>query len=56
MGIDSSVSAVRKARELVGIAGVNNLSFEAIDLLEFKPGGGQFDFAIFLEFQLRFDF
>jgi hypothetical protein len=46
IGIDLSGSAIATARELAGAAGVVNIEFHAVDLRDFKPAGGGFDFII----------
>jgi protein-L-isoaspartate O-methyltransferase len=45
-GIDLSGSAVREARELAAAAGLGNIEFHAVDLRDFIPAEGGYDFII----------
>lgn len=45
-GIDLAESSILEARERVAAAGVGNIEFQAVDLIEFEPQGEPFDFII----------
>ena len=45
-GIDLAESSILEARERAATAGVGNIGFLAVDLLEFEPQEGPFDFII----------
>jgi SAM-dependent methyltransferase len=46
VGIDLADRAIREARGRAAAAGVRNIGFHALDLRDFKPAGGAFDFII----------
>lgn len=45
-GIDLSENSVREARGLAAAAGVGNVEFHAVDLRDFTPAAGGYDFII----------
>ena len=45
-GIDLAESSILEARERAATAGVENIGFFAVDLMEFEPQEGPFDFII----------
>ena len=45
-GIDLAESSILEARERAATVGVGNIGFSAVDLMEFEPQGGPFDFII----------
>ena len=46
VGIDLAERSIMEARERAAVAGVTNVEFHAVDLREFHPAGGPFDFII----------
>ena len=45
-GIDLAESAITEARERAAASGVSNIGFLAVDLMDFEPRNGPFDFII----------
>ena len=45
-GIDLAERAIHEARERAAAAGIGNVDFHAVDLREFEPADGPFDFII----------
>lgn len=46
VGIDLAERSIMEACERAAVAGVKNVEFHAVDLMEFHPEGGPFDFII----------